>query len=208
MFQWHRVAAVILACSTAGVLYGKALKIKQLIPAAGGVSENPDCDGMAVLNAHEAGPNGDRTEIHVHISGFLPETVYGVQVDPGVTNAQAITTSSQGSGHWNFSVASDITGTTPLVRVFRWDGVVATSDQVSFDELRAIGCLSGNCPIGDPCTTDADCDDFALCTTDTCTAGFCFRAPVTCDDGNACTADYCDNFDGHCGNDLLPDCTP
>ena len=194
--------------AAAGVLHGSAVKIKQLMPAASGTVENPDGDGMVVFNVHSGGPNGTQTEIHVHISGFLPETVYGVQIDPGVTNPQAITTNHKGSGQWNFTASTDITSENPLVRVFRWDGVLATSHEVSFDELRAVGCISGNCPIGEPCATDADCDDGGACTVDTCTAGFCFHALVTCDDGNPCTADFCNPFTAGCENDLLPGCTP
>jgi len=132
-----------------------------------------------------------------------------VQVDPGITDPLAITTNATGNGHWSSgAVTFDLTQFNPTVRIFRWDGDVPNISQVSFDELRAIGCASGNCPIGQPCTVNADCDDSFLCSTDTCSGGFCFYSLVTCDDGNICTADFCRPADGGCDHDALPACTP
>jgi hypothetical protein len=43
------------------------------------------------------------------------------------------------------------------------------------------------------CTTDADCKDTNLCTTnERCEAGVCVVDAVSCDDGNPCTTDVCD----------------
>lgn len=201
--RWLPVALIGLA---AGGLYAKNLKIRVFTPAGPGVSENPGADGMAQISFKQ-NPQ-PRSEVKVHITDFLPNTTYGVQVDPGVTDPLAITTNPAGNGHWSAEVSFDLTQFNPTIRIFRWDGNVGSIGQVSFDELRAIGCASGNCPIGEPCTTDADCDDAFLCTIDTCNSGFCFHATVTCDDGNPCTADFCRPSDGGCDNDLLPGCTP
>lgn len=190
----------------AGGLYAKNLKIKGLSPAGPGVTENPDADGMAHIHFKQ-NPE-PRSEVKVHITDFLPNTTYGVQVDPGITDPLAITTNPAGNGHWSAEVSFDLSQFNPTIRIFRWDGNVSSIGQVSFDELRGIGCASGNCPIGEACTVDADCDDDFLCTTDTCNSGSCFHATVTCDDGNVCTADFCNPGDGSCENDLLPGCTP
>ncbi len=49
------------------------------------------------------------------------------------------------------------------------------------------------------CTTDADCNDNNVCTTDTCDpATGCVFAPINCNDNNACTADSCDPATGAC----------
>lgn len=207
MLKLNRVVAMLLVGLVASVIYAKNLKIKDLTPAGPGVTENPSGDGMVVMN-YKDGSN-PRSEIKVTISDFLPNTTYGVQIDPGITDPLAITTNPAGNGHWNSpTLFFDISLDNPTVRIFRWDGVNGTIGEVSFDELRAIGCVSGNCPVGDPCTTAADCDDGALCTIDTCNGGFCFHALVQCDDGNPCTADFCRISDGGCDHDALPNCTP
>ncbi|MBI4717126.1 MAG: hypothetical protein HY763_04920 [Planctomycetes bacterium] len=207
MFRFNRIAVGLLVCGlAAGVLYAKATKIKSLTPAGPGVTENPDADGMVHMKFHD--DSNPRTKINVHITGFLPSTTYGVQVDPGVTDPVAITTNPSGNGHWEFEVSFDVAAFNPTVRIFRWDGDAGNTSNVSFDELRAIGCLSGNCPVGVPCTSDSECDDGALCTADTCNSGFCFHALNTCDDGNTCTADFCDGGTGLCQHDALPGCVP
>jgi len=190
----------------AGGLYAKNLKIKAFAPAGPGVTENPNGDGMA--HVHWKQHPTPRSEVKVHITDFLPNTTYGVQVDPGITDPQAITTNCSGNGHWSGEVSFNLSDYNPTIRIFRWDGVISTISNVTFDELRAIGCASGNCPVGDPCTVDSECDDTSPCTTDTCNGGFCFHALVTCDDGDPCTADFCNPLDGSCENDALPNCVP
>jgi len=46
------------------------------------------------------------------------------------------------------------------------------------------------------CTTNADCDDGSVCTTDVCNGGSCSNTPITCSDGDACTADSCNAVTG------------
>jgi len=46
------------------------------------------------------------------------------------------------------------------------------------------------------CTTNGDCDDGNVCTTDVCSGGSCSNTPISCDDGNACTADSCNAVSG------------
>lgn len=49
------------------------------------------------------------------------------------------------------------------------------------------------------CSSNADCDDENICTTDTCGAnGFCSYAITLCDDDDACTVDSCDPANGFC----------
>ncbi|MBM4387216.1 MAG: hypothetical protein FJ088_05720, partial [Deltaproteobacteria bacterium] len=49
---------------------------------------------------------------------------------------------------------------------------------------------------GDPCTTDAQCNDNNKCTNETCTPNGCHYEPVNCDDGNVCTWDPCSPVKG------------
>jgi len=53
------------------------------------------------------------------------------------------------------------------------------------------------------CIAAADCDDFLVCTIETCTSNLCSSAPVVCNDGNACTADACISQLGGCVFNLL-----
>ena len=46
------------------------------------------------------------------------------------------------------------------------------------------------------CTTNGDCDDGSVCTTDVCSGGSCSNTPITCDDADACTADSCNASTG------------
>lgn len=206
MKRFTYVFATIGVCALATVVVSKQLKFKALTPVGPGITENPEGDGMVHIKFKE-GPNS-QSDISVHISNFLPSTTYGVQLDPGITDPLAITTNPAGNGQWSGSVSFDVTQFNPTVRIFRWDGVIATISNVSFDELRAIGCASGNCPVGQACSVDSECDDTSPCTTDTCNGGFCFHALVTCDDGDPCTADFCNPLDGSCENDALPNCVP
>ena len=46
------------------------------------------------------------------------------------------------------------------------------------------------------CTTNGDCDDGSVCTTDVCSGGSCSNTPITCNDGDACTSDSCNASTG------------
>jgi cysteine-rich repeat protein len=71
------------------------------------------------------------------------------------------------------------------------DGNECTSDD---------GCLGAVCqgaPIEDCCATDADCDDDAACTLDSCGEGLCRNEPIDCSVSEVCYAGFCD-VDGEC----------
>jgi len=57
------------------------------------------------------------------------------------------------------------------------------------------------------CTSNADCGDGDMCTTDTCNTGtgVCGNVPVDCTDGDLCTVDSCNASTGACDNDPM-DC--
>lgn len=66
---------------------------------------------------------------------------------------------------------------------------------------------------GEPCGSDADCDDGDACTIDSCdpATGSCHHEPLDCDDGDACTVDSCDPVAGclyenvcQCGGNRAP----
>ncbi len=71
------------------------------------------------------------------------------------------------------------------------------------------------CYAGVKCTSNAQCDDADVCTTDTCnlSAGTCQHALISgccsssaqCDDGNACTLDKCDTATHKCSS--TPSCS-
>ncbi len=56
-----------------------------------------------------------------------------------------------------------------------------------------------------PCSTNSQCNDARLCTSDVCQAGTCKRTPIPncctsasqCGDGNACTTDTCESNECH-----------
>ena len=63
-----------------------------------------------------------------------------------------------------------------------------------------------------PCSTNSECGDGRLCTTDTCQGSLCDRTWIPgcctnngqCGDGNACTTDTCQN--NSCVNSTIPGC--
>ena len=61
-------------------------------------------------------------------------------------------------------------------------------------------CCEGADTCEEECCFDSDCNDFDLCTTDTCVAGVCQFTPVSCpDDGVFCNGDeVCDPATGGC----------
>lgn len=189
MLRYNRLMVLVAVCLVAGLAFAKAGKIKVLTAAGAGLVANPDASGGVVMNFHDSnGQYGAVTEIQLQVKGLEPDTVYGAQVSPGVTDRFAFTTNASGNGHWHSFVTFDITQFNPTVRIFIDDGSADPFDwtHISFDELRAIGCLDEACSVGDSCGTAADCDDAFLCTDDTCDGGFCFHAPHDCGDGFVC----------------------
>ena len=184
MLKFRRVVCTLLVCSLVAVAYSKAGRVKVLTAAGQGLTLNPDVEGGVVMNFHDS--VDPKSEVQLRVKGLEPNTMYGVQVDPGVTDADAFTTNASGTGHWHGFAAIDVTSLNPVVRIFVYDGNFAEITHVSFDELRAIGCLTEECSVGDPCSVDRPCDDQMLCTVDTCDGGFCFHAPLDCDDGKDC----------------------
>ena len=177
------VAALIVV---AGLAYPKAGLIKVFTAAGSGEVLNPDVKGLVVMNFHDS--TDPRTEVQVQVRGLEPGVTYGVQVEPGTTIPLAFTANNAGHGHWR-GVAStfDITQQNPVVLIFVFDGDQNAITHVSFDELRAIGCLSEDCTIGESCSVTGDCDDNFLCTVDTCDGGFCFHAPLDCGENSFCS---------------------
>ncbi|MCZ6652123.1 MAG: M12 family metallo-peptidase [Planctomycetota bacterium] len=79
----------------------------------------------------------------------------------------------------------------------QFHGTFTIPEIVSFRDSRS--CLEGALP----CTTNGDCDDLDVCTTDTCVDGSCSNTPLNCNDSVACTADSCDSATGLCINDPI-----
>ncbi len=77
--------------------------------------------------------------------------------------------------------------------------------------------LAGALPARALCTSDDECDDQDLCTTNACILNICIfttipdcracSGPGECDDGDPCTIDLC-NGEGLCENPSEPDGTP
>jgi hypothetical protein len=83
----------------------------------------PDQDGVATLHyvPGENGGNGPTTKIHVTITGFTPNTPYGVCVDDGLVDsgvANGITTNSGGNGEVNLWTGGDFTFTSRTVKIY------------------------------------------------------------------------------------------
>lgn len=189
MLECNRLIVVVTVCAVAGVAYPKAGVIKVLTAAGAGLEANPDVDGGVVMNYHDSsGQYGAVTEIQLQAKWLEPNTVYGVQVEPGVTDRFAFTTNANGHGHWHNFVTFDVTQFNPTIRIFLDDGSTNPFDwsHISYAELRAIGCPEEPCTVGEPCFTAADCDDNFLCTDETCDGGYCFHAPHDCGDGYVC----------------------
>lgn len=201
MFRFNRLVCVVVICALAGFAYSKAVKSKDLTAAGLGGDVNPDVDGMIIMNHHDS--STPTTEVQIKATGLAPQTMYGVQVHPGFTDAFAFTTSTSGNGayHNTVSLGMDLTEYM-VVKIFVWDGVGQNMDEVTYQELRAYGCVSDSCMVV-YCETDADCDSGFDCLRDTCEGGMCFheRRDIDCDDGDPCTADFCIGVDEN-GNTL------
>jgi hypothetical protein len=196
MFRFNRLVCVVLVCTLAGFAYSKAVKSRGLIAAGLGGVLTPDVDGMIIMNHHDSAT--PTTEVQIKVTGLEPQKTYGVQVFPGFADPLAFTSSASGNGayHGTVSLGIDFTQIS-VVRIFEWDGVTSNIDEVSFDELRAYGCMSDECLVV-TCDTDADCDSGFACLRDTCEGGLCFheRRDIDCDDLDECTSDWCVGVDG------------
>jgi len=210
MFRFNRLVCLVLVCALAGLAYSKAVKSRELTAAGLGGELNPDVDGKIIMAFHDSATPA--TEVQLNVKGLAPDVTYGVQVDPGFSDPLAFTTNAQGIGTYHGIVGfpMDITAFA-VVRIFLWDGIVSNIDEVTFQELRAYGCVSEECAVV-TCETDADCDFNYDCLRDSCEGGLCFheRKDIDCDDGNACTFDLCIGVDESgatlCTNDQLPNC--
>ncbi|UCG33122.1 MAG: hypothetical protein JSU68_00535 [Phycisphaerales bacterium] len=195
MLRFNRIVCVVLVCALAAAAYPAAVKSREMIAAGLGEELTPDVDGMIIMNFHDS--NTPATEVQIKVTGLEPGVTYGVQVDPGFTDPLAFTTSASGNGSYHGSVnfPFDISAYA-VVRIFEWDGVDQTLVYVSYDELRAYGCVADTCSVVH-CDTDADCDSGFDCLRDTCEGGLCFHESrdIDCDDNDPCTADFCNGVD-------------
>ena len=195
MFRFNRLVCVVLVCTLAGFAYSKAVKSRGLTPAGLGSELNPDVDGMVIMNHHDS--STPTTGVQIKVTGLEPQTTYGVQVFPGFTDALAFTTSVSGNGSYHNAIHFPADYTQYMVvRIFEWDGVQSNLDEVTFEELRAYGCMSDACMVV-TCETQADCDTDFPCLRDTCEGGLCFheRRDIDCDDDDVCTSDRCTGVD-------------
>ena len=103
MFRFNRLVCVLAVCAVVGVAFGAAVKIKAITPVGEGVTENPNGDGMVIMNYH---PGHNRTEITAAITDFLPDTDYKVDVIPGVTFS--VTTNPAGNANDHGALSFDI----------------------------------------------------------------------------------------------------
>ncbi len=200
MRKFNRIVCVLMVFSFASMAHAKAIKIKEFNPVLNGVTENPDVDGMAIIN-HIAGTG--YTELRITVTDLAPSTQFRAEIKAfGNIVTQPFETNAAGNGHVMTQNTYDITHDwegNPVdihIQIFidvNNDFVVAPS------EIRAMGCISGTCTLPlSVCNTDADCDDSYLCSNEVCDLGYCDRTAVQCDDGDACTADFCVPADGSC----------
>jgi hypothetical protein len=206
---------LLVVCSLAGFVQAKAVKIKAFVPVLNGVTENPNVDGMAVFNFAEdpQTPGIGRVHMAITITDLLPNTFYRVQVssEPAGGTGRVpfilisfFETNSAGVGNLTFASEGSLDYTTnpdgseANVHVFVFiedDG--GTEVDVDADEVRAIGCVSGNCV--DPfvrCADASECADGQFCTDDACVAAagesVCTYADHDCGSGFLCGISFTD----------------
>lgn len=192
----------------ASAAHAGAVKILEFTPVLNGVSENPEVDGVAILNY--SGGTG-LTAVRINVTGLEKNTLYNVQVrgSGGLTSAP-IETNSAGILHFNHDLPNDTTmgGAMNVHAVVFKD---ANGDQaLQPSELRAIGCASGSCTVPlVACASNLDCDDSNPCTNGACDLGYCAITDIACpDDGNVCTIDICNSGTGLCEYPPIFGCTP
>lgn len=139
MFKFNRLVCVLLVCAVVAVAYGKAIKIKAISPVGLGVIENPDADGMAVLNYHQG---NNSTESTVAITDFLPDTEYGITVVALGGGATTVTTNAAGNANWHAVFDRDICEFETEICVVVWldDDEPADGRDPDGSEDRAEGC--------------------------------------------------------------------
>lgn len=136
----NRLSMTVAACAFLAIAAGAGTKIRSFAPVGNGLSENADCDGMAMLKFDSR--NG-LTDVHVVLHGFLPNTVYGIKLESdggGFTDPIAVETNNGGNANYMTNLPQDRTSN-PVVTVFIWDGDIDAIDTVSADERRAVGAL-------------------------------------------------------------------
>ena len=104
MLRFNRLVLVLGICLCVGAALGAAIKIKGLTPVGLGVNENPEGDGMAILNYHQG---NNQTEVTVAITDFIPETDYHITVFPGTDDAP-VTTNPAGNANTHQVVDYDV----------------------------------------------------------------------------------------------------
>lgn len=208
MFRFNRLVCVLVGCMMCSVSFGKAVKIKVFTPVLTGETANPDVDGMAVFNYRD--PEGNSTamtHIAFTVSDLLPDTEYSVQFRGTMGGATTrFTTNLAGVGHVNTHTNSDITthylGGPENIHVY----VFIDTDEdftVNPSEIRAVGCVTGNCELPahmTACTEDSDC---ALptfpCIDTACELNYCSAVGRICpSDDDICTWDICNGTTGEC----------
>jgi hypothetical protein len=110
MFKRLAVLFVLVGVSIAAAA---TLKMKAFYFTTG-----DDQDGVATLHYV---PGLAVTKIHVTITGFAPNTSYGVCLDNGAVDsgvANGIRTNEGGNGEVNLSNPGDITGTPRTVKIY------------------------------------------------------------------------------------------
>ncbi len=144
MLRFNRMICALLVCTCVGMVYAKATKIFTFTAVNGGVAENPDGDGMAML--HFNAQTGD-TSIQISMSKFIPDTGYFVAVIPAVARA-AVSSNAAGNFQWQGVAHFDVlnAGINPCVIIWRddnGDGIrQQNSGEIFGTEDRSIGCVN------------------------------------------------------------------
>jgi hypothetical protein len=145
-------AAGVAACACFIASMGAGVKFRSFTASgASGATENADVDGICMVkydaNAYSPvlGTRGITT-VHLHVTGLVPNTTYGVKVDSdgsGISDPVAFTTNDKGDGDYHHEFPQDATSGTTCV-IYMWDGTQgAPMDNgddiytVTNDELRA-----------------------------------------------------------------------
>ncbi len=209
MLRFSRLLSLVLVCSVAGVVQAKAVKIKVFAPVLTGETENPEIDGMVVVN-HDSGQGTSSSGVsHVNltVTDLQPNTEYAVQLIGGHGGAtQTLTTNAAGVGHAGTEFPGDLTtdfdGNPFNIHVYVF--IDADGDHnVAPDEIRGIACVTEPCDLPasfTPCAQDSDCDLPAFpCLDTSCVLDYCKAVWHECPpDGDVCTLDMCNPSTGVC----------
>lgn len=101
MFKFSRLICALCVCCCVGFAYGKAIKIKSIVPLTGTLEAENGADGMAIFNPHPTDDGQGATEFTIAITDFIPGETYDVFLVPGASaNLEPQIANAAGNANW------------------------------------------------------------------------------------------------------------